>query len=260
MKNIVRAVLAAFVQQWKTTGAGSINLSFFFMAVPTVAVIAWVAVRSDNPQVLTYLLVGAPLAFVWNGVILRVGWSLSTELFGRTLEFTLISRTPLILALFGKALAHIAYGLPVGVIALITMLLVTRQVPQVASLPLLLVSLFLVIIGLAIISLLLAPTVVLAGGRGGFFNVIMALGVLVSGFMFPIDRLPIGLEVVARMLPTSWAMSGIWQSIIGPESLWPVIGAWAMCLLTSAVLLAITYWMFKAVERRIRVTGILSTY
>jgi len=258
--NILRAILAAFIQQWKTTGAGSINLSFFFMAVPNVAVIAWIALRSDNPQVLTYLLVGAPLAFIWNGVILRVGWSLSTELFGRTLEFTLISRTPMILALFGKALAHIAYGLPVGVVALITMFIVTRQLPQVASFPLLIVSLFLVIVGLAIISLLLAPSVVLAGGRGGFFNVIMALGVLVSGFMFPIDQLPTWLEVIARLLPTSWAMYGVWQSIIGPESLWPVLGAWGACLLTSAALLAVTYWTFKVVERRIRVTGILSTY
>jgi ABC-2 type transport system permease protein len=258
--NTLRAILAAFVQQWKTTGASSINLGFFFVAVPSVAVIAWVALRSDNPQVLTYLLVGAPLAFVWNGVILRVGWSLSTELFGRTLEFTLISRTPMILALLGKALAHIAFGLPVGVIALITMFIVTRQLPEVANFPMLLVSLLLVIVGLAIISLLLAPAVVLAGGRAGFFNSIMALGVLVSGFMFPIDQLPTWLEVIARLLPTSWAMSGIWQSIIGPESIWSVLGAWGACLLTSAAWMVITYFLFKAVERRIRVTGMLSNY
>lgn len=257
---LLRAIIAAFVQQWKQTATSIWNLSFLIGSVPTVAVIAWVAIQSDNPDVVTYLLVGAPLIGVWNGVIFRVGWSLNRELTGRTLEFAIISRTPMMLVMLGKSLAELVYGIPTGIVALITMLIVIRQVPVVADVSLLLVSLVFIVIGLAMTSLLLAPLMVLVGGRAGFFNAIMALGVMVGGFLFPIDQLPLGLEIIARLLPTSWAMAGIWQSIAGVESAWSIITAWGACLLTSAILLAITYLMFRAVEKRIRITGVLTAY
>jgi ABC-2 type transport system permease protein len=256
----IRATLAAFRQQWSQTASSIMNLSFLIGAIPTVAVIAWVAIRSNSPDVLTYLLIGAPLVGVWNGVIFRVGWSLNEELTGRTLEFALISRTPLILVMLGKSLAQLAYGIPAGIVSVITMLIVIRQFPTVASVPSLIISMVLVLIGLAASSLLLAPLMVLVGGRAGFFNAIMALGVMASGFLFPIDQLPFGFEVVSRLLPTSWAMSGVWQSIVGAASIWSLLGDWAACLLTTSVIYVITYLMFRAVEKRIRVTGVLGTY
>lgn len=258
--NMVRAILAAFIQQWKTTATSIFSLSFLITAVPTVSVLAWIAIKSNSADVFTYLLVGAPIMAIWNGVVFRVGWSLSSELSGRTLEFAMISRTPMMLVLFGKTLAQLAYGIPTGIIALLTMFIVTRQLPAVANIPCLIVSLLFVIIGLAVTSLLFSPLMVLVGGRAGFFNAIMPLGVLVSGFMFPVDQLPIGLEVFARLLPTSWAMSGVWQSIRSIDTLWSIFAAWGACLLTSALLLIITYIMFKAVEKRIRITGALGIH
>lgn len=256
----IRAILAAFLQQWKEVVNSIMNLAYFFGAIPTVAVIAWVGLKSGNSDVLTYLLVGAPLIHVWNGVILRVGWSLSDEMYGRTMEFTLTSRTPLMMVMLGKSLAHLVYGLPTGIVSLLTMLIIVRQVPSVADIPSLLVSFLFILLGLAVFSLLMAPLMVLVGGRAGFFNVFMSLGVMISGFLFPIDRLHSWLTAVARALPTSWAMDGIWQSITGYQSYWSIIYAWGMCILVSAFILGVTYLMFRAVEKRIRVTGVLGVY
>ena len=52
--NPIRAVVAAFGQQWKMTVTSIVSLSFLLMAVPVVAVLAWIAYRSDDPVVLTY--------------------------------------------------------------------------------------------------------------------------------------------------------------------------------------------------------------
>ena len=259
MKNML-AALASFIQQWKELANSIMNLAYFIGAIPTVAVIAWVGLRSGNPDVLTYLLVGAPLIHVWNGVILRVGWSLADEMSGRTLEFALVSRTPLMLVMMGKSLAQLVYGIPTGIVSLVTMLIIVRQVPAVADIPSLLVSLLLILVGVAVFSLFMAPLMVLVGGRAGFFNVFMGLGVMISGFLFPIDRLPNWLTVIARVLPTSWAMDGVWKSIAGYESYWSIISAWGACILDSAVILGITYLMFRAVEKRIRITGVLGIY
>ena len=53
------------------------------------------------------------------------------------------------------------------------MLIVVRQFTSIADIPSLLVSLIFVVIGLVVTSLLLAPLMVLVGGKAGFFNAIM---------------------------------------------------------------------------------------
>jgi ABC-2 type transport system permease protein len=257
---MIRAIQAAFIQQWKELSNTVMVLGYIVGAVPTSIVIAWVALKSGNPNVVTYLLIGAPLAHVWRGVVLRVGWSLDDELWMRTLEPAMISRTPLIVIFFGKALANLVFGLPAAIAALFSMLIVIRQFPAVADVPSLMVSLLLLIISIVIISLMMAPLVILAGGRGGFFNAIMSIGVLVSGFMVPIDTLPLGFKVAARILPTSWAMDGVWNSITGYTSYNTILGAWGGCILMCAVVAGGTYLMFQTVEKRIRVKGLFGTY
>jgi ABC-type polysaccharide/polyol phosphate export permease len=257
---MINAIGAAFIQQWKEVASSLMNIVYFIGAIPTAIVLAWVAKNSGNSEVLTYLLVGGPLINMWNSVIFRTGWSLSGEMSGRTLDFTLVSRTPLMLAMWGKSLAQLVYGIPTWITSLVTMLLFIRQMPSVADYPSLVVSVILIMVGLSVFSLFMSPLMVLVGGRAGFFNIFMGLGVMISGFMFPIDRLPYGLMVIARLLPTSWAMSGVWQSITGYDSYWSVLFAWGACLLTSVLILFFTYLMFRAVEKRIRVTGILGRY
>jgi ABC-type multidrug transport system permease subunit len=259
-RNEVYAIYASLRSQWKASATSAVNLHFLIGGVPMAAVVAWIASQSDNPSVLTYLLVGAPLLAIWNLVMWSIGWSLSRELWGRTLEFVMTSRTPMILVLFGKSLAYVVYGIPTALVALLIMFLIVRELPHVANFPMLLVSLLFVIVGMVAIGLLLTPLNLLFRGRAGFFNAILPFGSMLSGFLFPIDQLPHILEIIARLLPTSWAMLGVWQSIRGPDSLWSVAGTWAASFLASALLLSITYLLFKVVEKRMRITGVLSTY
>jgi len=258
--NTIRAIMAAFIQQWKTTATNIGSVSMLFESVPLAMALAWMAMKSPTPPVLTYLLVGVPLMAICNGMVFRVGGSLNGELSGHTLDFALISRTPLMAVLFGKSLAQLIFRLPMGVLTLAAMFIVTRHLPEVASIPLLLVAIVFVCIGLIAISLLFAPFMVLVGGKAGFFNAFMPLAVVLSGFMFPIDRLPVVLEEVARMMPTSWAMASIWQAINGIDSAWSFISTLLACILTSIFLLFVTYFMCRIVEKKLRITGELATY
>lgn len=258
--NTIRAVLAAFLQQWKTTSTDIASVSMLLENLPLAMVLAWMAMQSQTPTILTYLLVGAPFMSISNGLIFRVGGSLNSELFGHTLDFALVSRTPLMVVLFGKSLAQLIFRIPQGAVTLLAMFIVARQLPEVASLPLLFIAMVFVFIGLVTLGLLFAPFMVLVGGKAGFFNAIMPLAVVLSGFLFPIDRLPLALEILARLMPTSWAMASIWQAINGPESVWSFISTGLACILTSALLLMVTYLMCRIVEKKLRVTGELITY
>jgi ABC-2 type transport system permease protein len=258
--NTLNAVGASFIQQLKNTTVNLNSLTFVVGAIPTVAVYAWIALQSHDLARISYLMVGAPLMSIWNGVVFRTGWSLDNEMGQRTLEFALISKTPMLVVLFGKALAQLAYGIPVGIISLLAMYLITHQIPNVASPWLLMVSLIFILIGLAVVSLLFAPVLVLAGGRAGFFNGILPFGVILSGFVFPADRLPLVLKELALVLPTSWAMSSVWRSIDGSGSTWTIVTGWLMCLVTSVILFVLTYVLFRVIEKRMRVTGSMGSY
>jgi ABC-type multidrug transport system permease subunit len=260
LRNLTRAIAACFIQQLKNTTVSLNSLTFLFAAIPTVGVYAWIALQSQDTSKFSYLLVGAPLMAIWNGVVFRTGWSLDDEMYYRTLEFAMISRTPMLVVLLGKALAQLAYGIPAGILSLLTMFAITHQMPAVANLPLLSGSVVFILIGLTVISLLFAPVLVLAGGKAGFFNGILPFGVLLSGFVFPVESLPGALKMISYVLPTSWSMTSAWRAIEGSGSTWSVVSGWVMCIVTSAMLFALTYILFKVIEKRIRITGQLGSY
>ncbi len=254
------AISAAFFQEWKTTAGLANYMAQLAGILVRSAALAWIVHQSGDRALMTYVYVGIPLISIWFWVVFQVGWSLSNELVGRTLDFNIISRTPVIFVMLGKTLTHVAFWIPAGIISFITVLLVSGQLPEMANIETLPLSLLLVIAGLVATSLFFAPLVVLVGGAGGFFNAIMPIGAALGGFILPVDRLPFGLEVVARCFPTSWAMESIWSGIEGPGFWELAMRGWAVSIVLSVVWLIIDYLMCNAVEKRIRVTGTLGIY
>jgi len=260
MVNQLRAMLASVIQQWKQISFSFGNLGFFLATIPMAVVFTWIAMQRGDNEVLAYLSIGLPLMTVWSGVAFRIGYTLTTELSNQVLQFVYISRTPVIIVSLGKALAQVLWGLPTGIISFMVIFLMTRTLPDISNPAALIISLLLVVIGITVASLFFSPMMVLVGGRGGFFNTIIPFGLVLSGFLFPIDRLPLVLKVLARLMPTSWAMDGVRLSL-GNGGSWPeIFSSWGMCLLTSVLLGGITYAMFRIVERRIRITGTRDFY
>ena len=197
---------------------------------------------------------------VWSGVVFRIGYTLNNEMSNQVLQFVYISRTPVILVSLGKAVAQVFWGLPTGLISLLVVYLMTKTTPQVANVGALLISLVLVIIGIAVASLFFSPLMVLVGGPTGFFGVIILLGSLLGGFVFPVSKLPWVLMITARLVPTSWAMDAVSMSIKGTASPSAMIGSWGMSILMTIVLFGITYFMFNTIEKKLRVEGIRDVY
>lgn len=258
--NQLRAMLASVVQQWKQISLSFGNLGFFLATIPMAIVFTWIAMQRGDREVLAYLSIGLPLMTVWSGVAFRIGYTLTTELSSQVLQFVYISRTPVIVVSLGKALAQVLWGLPTGLISFLVIFIMTRSLPEVSNPAAFIISLLLVVIGITVASLFFSPMMVLVGGRGGFFNTIIPFGLLLSGFVFPIDRLPTVLKVMGRLMPTSWAMDGVRLSLSGGSMWAEILTVWGLCVITSVFLGVVTYAMFQVVERRIRVTGTRDFY
>jgi ABC-2 type transport system permease protein len=235
-------------------------VAIYLTAVAGAVVFAWLARQSNAPTISTYLLVGVPLLGISGNLIATVGWSLASEVNKGTIEFAMISSTPMITVIIGKTLAHIIIAFTAAILSFATMFIITRGPLTVAYGALLPFSLILAITSILITSLFFSPLMILAKGRGGFFNVFTPFVAVLSGFVYPISELPTVLRILARCLPASWAMDAIWQSIQGTESVWRIIGPWGMCILISAIWFTVIRFMFKIIEKRIRITGTLGTY
>ena len=221
--------------------------------------IVWMASRPGDSYVFTYVAVGVLLLSTWNSSILRVGFGLSSEQQQQTLEFTLTSRTPLMAIMMGKTLAMLMPGLLSGLGALVSAFAIASHLIEIHDLALFIGSLAVAFIALLAITFIFVPLFVVAGGRAGFFGVVTAFGMVFSGFVHPVSALPEVLQVFAFPLPTSWAMESIGMSLRGNEDISVIAGHWVLSLVLSSAYLILTFWLFRIVEKRVRITGILGT-
>ncbi len=255
----MRAIGAAFRQELKLMANTAMSLAWLMIAVAPVATAAWIAKANDNPAVLTYIAVGAFLYAIWNGTVFRVGWSLVGEMSQGTLEFQFVSRTSPAAVMLGKAVAIAAGGIASGLIASATVIAVGQKTPEIANFVLLFVSLGFALVAMISLSFIFAPFTLLARGRGGFFGPIQPFGALFSGFLYPVSLLPEGFEIAARFLPTAWAMEAVIRSVEDGDLSWRMVGEWGMAMLLTVVALALSYFLFRTVEQRIRINGALGT-
>jgi hypothetical protein len=104
-------------------------------------------------------------------VFFGISTSLNSEIRNGTIEFSMISRTSMLMVLFGKALGMMMFGIPTGLFSGSLMLIVARQAPEIASYPYVLVSVMVIFIGLAVTAPTIAPVMVLTRGNIGINRV-----------------------------------------------------------------------------------------
>ena len=78
--------------------------------------------------------------------------------------------------------------------------------------------------------------------------------------LYPVRLLPDSVEPIARFIPTSWAMESVMRSMQTGSLSMRMAGDWAVTLALTLLFLALTYLMFRVVERRVRVDGSLGTF
>ncbi len=246
----------AFVRHLKQMFSDLNNFGVFLTVFPQAIVIGYIASRSNDAALVTYITIGMCLLAAWTAGVFYMGWSLSDEIFAGTLDFMLTARTPLMVVLFGKALALELIGLAGGLVASGMVLAFSGFHLTVANVPALLLAGVVSLFALVAASFAFAPLSVLAGARGGFFSAIMTGGVVFSGFVYPATVLPGWMQVIAWPLPTARAMAAIHGAIDGAPFLNIALDL-LFSLLLSGVFLWFTAWLFQKVEYRVRVTGAL---
>jgi ABC-2 type transport system permease protein len=253
----ISTIIPTVIKEWKAQTMDTGRIYKFLGDASRAAVLAWIVYSSGAFGTLGYVSIGTALLAIWTGIIGLGGWSLESELYGKTLDFMLLSRTKMSVILFSKTLAQALYEVPTGLVSFGTALLVARAWPDFANIPALIPSLALAFLGMIVIGFFFSALVVLVAGKAGFFMGIMPFIAVIGGFILPVNNLPLWLEIPARFTPSSWAMDTVWASIQGIDSWGMMIRDWGLSLVLAGVWFVFTYFICYAVERRIRVSGTL---
>ena len=254
----VWAIAGAWTQQWSEMATTFKDPLFYIRDIPQIAVLAWIITQGNDAVVATYVVVGVVLLTTSNRSLFQMGWSLSSELFGGTLQHVVLSRTPMALVLFGKAAAAASSAFFSGLIALLVAWWLARDLIEVADPALLAVSVCVAIVAIIATGFIWAPLFVLVGTRPGFFNAITPFAVVFGGFIVPIDLLSPTGEAVARLLPTAWTSEAIYYSIRdGSPEAGRILANLGVALAIAVLYFAVTWALFRFVERRIRISATL---
>ena len=255
--NTARAWLGAFLVQWRVGTRGWEHLGAVLMSVPYAVVLAWVAGESGNPTVLAYILVGAPMALVWEHSAFYAPFAVYADVMEGTAEITMTSPSPLSVVALGKAASVATFGAAASVVTFVTIVGITHEIPQVSEVAQLVVSVLVVFVSILAVGYVFSPLVFLAGRQMSLLFTVAPLGTVVSGFMYPLSVLPDWMQTAVRLVPTSWAMESVVFTARGGEGLDRVAIGWAVALGISVGYIALTALVFGVIERIVRARGTL---
>lgn len=254
------AARAAYFQKLRDQTSLANFLAPIVHATFMAAMLAWIVSRGAGTAPIAYISIGVFLMYVWNWGTFATGWGLRGEFFQGTIDHNLVSRTPMMVIMFGKALAGTTSGIPAGVVAFVVAVLVSKDLLAVGNPALFAVSLIMAMIAISAAGMILAPLFLMSQGGRGSFNLVGPVGIMLSGFAYPISLFSESIEVVARFLPTTWAMEGIVASMEPGDTSLRIAGDLGASVGLSALYLGLAYLLFRKVEHRIRVDGSLGTF
>lgn len=211
-----------------------------------------------TPEQVAQMAVGAFLLALWTVVVVRFGFGLSQELAQGTYELTLAAGAPVPLVLLAKSLAYLVIGVASGLLSFAVMAVTAWQLPPVEDAGAVAAAMAVTVVAVLATSFVCVPFVVLAAGKSGFFSAFVPLGIVLGGFLFPVDLLPLVLEGLARLMPSSWSVSALVGAATGESTSSEVWRDCAASLALSAVWAAGTLTMLHRVDHRVRRAGTIA--
>ena len=160
----LHALSTIFVLHLRNTANLWMFLGVSISIVPLIAVVTWITTQSPDSQPIAYISVGVILMAMWQTCVFHSGRSLASEFNEGTVDYTMVSRTPLRVVMLTKSVATLAIAIPSSVLAFATVQLVSRDLIHVERPFFLLISILIASWSIIVVGYLFAPLFVLMKG------------------------------------------------------------------------------------------------
>jgi ABC-2 type transport system permease protein len=257
------AVRAAFVQQALDFVADPQWLIPSIITPFTFTMVTLVLFSAHDGPVVLYAVLGGGIMGMWGNTLRSSGWSISYDRMNGTLEPLMVTPTPLIEVIAGRAIWNALIGLVNAALVFIIAELVFRSGVRLNDPVLFFIALTLTLLSLSAIGLLLSAFFVFTRSSTVIMQVIELPIYVVSGAMIPLTMLPEWSWPISFALPPSWGVDAL-QLSGGITSTNPAglgyLGDIAVLIALTAVFLLAALALFKRMDSKARTSGSLGRW
>lgn len=213
--------------------------------------------NSETQNFLAYVVLGAGLMGVWSCICFSSAGDINRERFSGTLALIFGAPAGFSIIILGKIIGNTILSMVSVGISLVTATILYR-VPLYLESPLhFFVALLGTILTFVVVSSVIACLLTLSRKTTLYMNCIEIPIILVCGFVYPIETLPVWLRQISYILSPSWAVKLLRMSVWGVEDgimYWKDI---AILLLLTGIYAVFSIVLFRCIDKQVRIKASL---
>lgn len=212
----------------------------------------------NRNQDIKLILAGVSIMILWSTNIYECAYMVIDEKVYGTLGNILLSPFPTQFILFSEALSSVVFNVPVIFMVFITTYWICPYTIEPNNIMWFAVAYILCILSIASISIFLATLLLLTRSARGIMNIIEYPFFILSGLLVPIEKLPVCVQWVAKLIPSTHAFYIFRITLNGNmEMIW---GSVINCFVTIVLLQLFTNIVIHYTKKQILVKGIIDIY
>lgn len=213
--------------------------------------------NSGNADFASYVILGSGLMSLWSCICFSSAGDINRERFSGTLALIFAAPAGFPAIVLGKILGNTILSLVSILISMATALVLYQAPLQLESPGYFLIALVGMIGSFVVISSVIACLLTLSRRTTLYMNCIEIPFILLCGMSFPIDVLPDWLQMVSRCLAPTWAVELMRTTVHGITDVSLFWRDFAIMAALSAALAILSAWLYKVIDRAVRINAAL---
>ena len=213
--------------------------------------------NSGEENFVSYVILGAGLMGIWSCICFSSAGDINRERYGGTLSLVFAAPAGFPKIILGKIFGNTILSLASLVISLITAGVLYQTTIKFVSPFYFVIAFMAMILSFVVLSSILACLLTLSRRTTLYMNCIEIPFILLCGLSFPIDILPQWIRPFSYMLAPTWAVELLRMTVAGITEeavFWQKL---MMVILLSAVGAFFSAWLYKKIDKSVRIQASL---
>ncbi len=209
--------------------------------------------NSGQENFASYVVLGSGLMAIWGCICFSSAGDINRERGIGTLRVIFAAPAGFPAIILGKILGNTFLSLTSLLISLATAAILYQAPLTLVSPGYFCIAMVALVVSFVVISSILACLLTLSRRTTLYMNCIEIPFILLCGFSFPIEILPSWLQIVSRSLSPTWAVELLRMSVDGvndPSAFWRKLGILAGLSILYTLFAA---WLYRVMDRRVRI-------
>jgi len=211
--------------------------------------------NASNDDFIAFVVLGSGLWNLWGAIAFSSAGDINRERYSNTLSMIFSAPADFRLIWLGKIFGNTILSLCSFFISVIFALALYRIPIRIYSFGLVILALFLTVVSFIVISIFVAYLLTLSRRTTLFMNCLEFPFILICGFAFPVELLPIPVMYLSYVFPPTWAVKLLRSSLAIGAPDFMVILIWL--LVSTTIFILLSSILYKSIFRQVKILGTL---